>query len=433
MAAPVLVAAVEQVEQDRARHDRHDHGADRESRVPARAGSSCAPPGASRPNAEPPESTIASTRSTVCSGRSSSVSREPGPAAAHVDRGDRRLVEHDRGRCRRRGLRRAALPTLRPGTSVIRLRITSDHFPKAHWRGLQEPPSVCTLAPHGCRRHHFRRAVRRAAELPVALRAAAGAAVSRLSRRDVARALRRREPEPRVRWETVGAALLFVAGFSTVFIALGASASAFGSLIRSHADRLSMVAGVVIIIMGLHFLGVTPHRAAVSREAHGGGQAGRPVGRLRDGARLRVRLDAVHRADPRRDPRGRGLGGDGDEGRGAARDLFAGPRHSVHGAAFAVEPFARFLARFRAISPKVEKAMGALLVLTGIAFLTGWITTASFWLLEAFPVLGSDRLSMPFRRPVARRHLRHGRAAGRHRARLSRLRCSRPRFRSTAR
>ena len=39
------------------------------------------------------------------------------------------------------------------------------------------------------------------------------------------------EPESRVRWETVAAACLFVAGFSTVFVLLGASASAFGSLI----------------------------------------------------------------------------------------------------------------------------------------------------------------------------------------------------------
>jgi cytochrome c-type biogenesis protein len=36
----------------------------------------------------------------------------------------------------------------------------------------------------------------------------------------------------------------------------------------------------------------------------------------------------------------------------------------------------------------VEKVMGVLLVLTGIAFLTGWITNMSFWLLEMFPVLG---------------------------------------------
>src|ERR1043166_4295276 len=65
------------------------------------------------------------------------------------------------------------------------------------------------------------------------------------------------KPERRVRWETVGAAALFVAGFSTVFVALGATASAFGSLIRIYADKLAIVAGVVIIVMGLHFLGLT--------------------------------------------------------------------------------------------------------------------------------------------------------------------------------
>ena len=32
--------------------------------------------------------------------------------------------------------------------------------------------------------------------------------------------------------------------------------------------------------------------------------------------------------------------------------------------------------------------MGVLLILTGIAFLTGSITTLSFWLLETFPALG---------------------------------------------
>jgi cytochrome c-type biogenesis protein len=32
--------------------------------------------------------------------------------------------------------------------------------------------------------------------------------------------------------------------------------------------------------------------------------------------------------------------------------------------------------------------MGGLLVLTGIAFLTGAVTQASFWLMETFPVLG---------------------------------------------
>ena len=33
--------------------------------------------------------------------------------------------------------------------------------------------------------------------------------------------------------------------------------------------------------------------------------------------------------------------------------------------------------------------MGGLFVLTGIAFLTGWITNMSFWLLETFPALAT--------------------------------------------
>ena len=57
-------------------------------------------------------------------------------------------------------------------------------------------------------------------------------------------------------------------------------------------------------------------------------------------------------------------------------------------AALAVEPFAAFLARFRAHLGLVEKAMGGLLVLTGIAFLTGVVGDASNWLLDTFPMLG---------------------------------------------
>ena len=57
-------------------------------------------------------------------------------------------------------------------------------------------------------------------------------------------------------------------------------------------------------------------------------------------------------------------------------------------AAFAMEPFTRFLRRFRSRLAYVEKVMGVLLVLTGLAFLTGGISTMSFWLLETFPALG---------------------------------------------
>src|SRR5664280_2451463 len=66
------------------------------------------------------------------------------------------------------------------------------------------------------------------------------------------------EPERRVRRETVLAAALFVLGFSTVFVALGASASVIGSLIRAYSGPLSTIAGIVIIVMGLPLLGVMP-------------------------------------------------------------------------------------------------------------------------------------------------------------------------------
>jgi cytochrome c-type biogenesis protein len=57
-------------------------------------------------------------------------------------------------------------------------------------------------------------------------------------------------------------------------------------------------------------------------------------------------------------------------------------------AALAVEPCAAFIAHFKRHLAMVEKTMGGLLVLTGIAFLTGFVTEASFFLLEWFPALG---------------------------------------------
>ncbi|HSL22582.1 MAG TPA: cytochrome c biogenesis protein CcdA [Vicinamibacterales bacterium] len=50
--------------------------------------------------------------------------------------------------------------------------------------------------------------------------------------------------------------VVFVAGFSLVFIALGASASAIGEFLMSRLPLLAKVAGVLLIIFGLHTMGV---------------------------------------------------------------------------------------------------------------------------------------------------------------------------------
>jgi cytochrome c-type biogenesis protein len=56
-------------------------------------------------------------------------------------------------------------------------------------------------------------------------------------------------------------------------------------------------------------------------------------------------------------------------------------------AAFMVEQFSSLLNRMKRHLAKIERGIGVLMVLTGIAFLTGTISNASIWLLETFPAL----------------------------------------------
>jgi cytochrome c-type biogenesis protein len=196
------------------------------------------------------------------------------------------------------------------------------------------------------------------------------------------------EAEPRVRRETFTAAILFVLGFSTVFVALGASASVIGAVLRAYSGTLAIVAGIGIVIMGLHFLGLTPI-AWLMREKRF--TVAKPVGLW--GAYLMGLAFAMGwtpcigpilaailavAASQATVAKGAGML--------AIYSLGLGVPFLI--AALAVEPFAAFLTRFRAHLGLVEKTMGGLLVLTGIAFLTGTVSQASYWLLDTFPMLG---------------------------------------------
>jgi cytochrome c-type biogenesis protein len=196
------------------------------------------------------------------------------------------------------------------------------------------------------------------------------------------------ESQPRARRETVLAALLFVLGFATVFVALGASASAVGSLIRIWSGPLATIAGIAIIVMGLHFLGLTPI-ALLNREKRI--EVAKPVGLWGAyekglafafgwtpciGPILAAILAVA--ASEQTVAKGAGLL--------AVYSLGLGIPFVI--AAFAIEPFAAFLTRFKAHLHRVEQAMGALLILTGVAFLfpsLNWINSLSYWLLETFP------------------------------------------------
>ncbi len=182
-------------------------------------------------------------------------------------------------------------------------------------------------------------------------------------------------------------ALAFVAGFSTIFVSLGAGASTIGAMLRQYMDVLSIVAGGVIILMGLHFLGLF-RIALLYREARFTGGGAGIGGSFVMGLAFAFGwtpcigpvLGVVLAMAGARDSVGEGA---------ALLGLYsAGLGVPFLLAALFVGPFLQFLSRFRRHLDKVEKAMGALLVLTGILFLTGGMQWFSFWLLEKFPALG---------------------------------------------
>lgn len=184
-------------------------------------------------------------------------------------------------------------------------------------------------------------------------------------------------------------ALAFVLGFSTVFVAMGATASAIGQLITEYHYVLAKVAGVLIIALGLQFLGVF-RIAFLQQEARFHGPA-KSVGVV--GAYL-VGLAFAFGWTPCVGPVLATIlmiAGSGDSPLGGAGLLAvysAGIGLPFLAAAFAIGPFMGFMRKFRRHLGTVEKVMGAFLVVTGILFLTGSVPAIANWMLDTFPVLG---------------------------------------------
>jgi cytochrome c-type biogenesis protein len=196
------------------------------------------------------------------------------------------------------------------------------------------------------------------------------------------------EGEELARRKTILAAILFVLGFSTVFVSLGATASVFGALLRQWSHALSIIAGVGIVAMGLHFLGIF-RIGLLFREKRL--EVARPPGLW---SAYLMGLAFAFGWTPCIGPILAAIlavaGSQETAGRGAvlllAYSFGLGAPFVI--AAFVMGPFLAWAKRFRGQFARLEKAVGALLVLTGIGFLSGGIQSASFWLLETFPGLG---------------------------------------------
>lgn len=184
-------------------------------------------------------------------------------------------------------------------------------------------------------------------------------------------------------------AVAFVLGFATVFIALGATASAMSQLIAENMQLLAQIAGAIIIVLGLHFLGVF-RIALLYREARFHVKH-RPAGLI--GAYV-VGLAFAFGWTPCVGPVLAAIlfvAGSAESMWYGATLLGAyafGIGIPFLAAALAFRPFMAFMRRFRGRMRQVEMAIGGLLVATGLLFITGSVPTIAYWLLEAFPVLG---------------------------------------------
>jgi cytochrome c-type biogenesis protein len=184
-------------------------------------------------------------------------------------------------------------------------------------------------------------------------------------------------------------ALVFVLGFSTVFVALGASASVIGTLLRRWSAELSIVAGLAIIVMGLHFLGLT-RISFLMRE--GRLPIPKPVGLW--GAYI-MGLAFAFGWTPCIGPILAAIlsiaasEATVAKGAGLLAVYSAGLGIPFLIAALLVERFSVLFGRIKQSLATVERVMGVLMILVGVGFLTGTVSTLSIWLLETFPALQS--------------------------------------------
>lgn len=190
------------------------------------------------------------------------------------------------------------------------------------------------------------------------------------------------------RLPALGLSLCFVLGFSTVFLILGASASAVGQLLLSYRYEANIVGGTIIIVFGLFMTGLL-RLGWLQREFRFGGTTtgGRPVGSYLLGVAF-------------------GFGWTPCIGPvlGAILTVTAMTTQANGISLLAVYslglglPFllaAVFTAQFvnrmqamRRLGRPLQIVAGIMMIILGVAMITGYLTTFAYWMLNAFPVLG---------------------------------------------
>ena len=186
---------------------------------------------------------------------------------------------------------------------------------------------------------------------------------------------------------------LFVTGFTLIFVLLGAGASFIGSFLLYNSDWIARIGGVIIILFGLHLMGVFQLMPLLSeKRVHladkPAGYAGTLMVGVAFGAGWTPCIGPVL---------------------GAIMTMAASQEHLGAGmlllfvysmglavpfmvAALALERFLRGFTRFRRFLPVVQKFAGALLIALGLLLVTGSFVLLAAWLNRFTPEFLLERL-----------------------------------------
>ncbi|HIF38636.1 MAG TPA: cytochrome c biogenesis protein CcdA [Gemmatimonadetes bacterium] len=185
---------------------------------------------------------------------------------------------------------------------------------------------------------------------------------------------------------TLTHSLLFVSGFSIIFIVLGASASFLGVFLRHYEVWIARIGGLAIMVLGLHLTGILRITALLKeRRLHLADKPSGYLGSLGVGAAFGAGWTPCI---------GPVLG---------AILTLAGTQESVWSgvslltvysmglaipfllSAWALDSFLDTFSRFKRFLPVVEKASGVLLIILGVLLLTGSFTILSTYLIRFTP------------------------------------------------
>ena len=193
-----------------------------------------------------------------------------------------------------------------------------------------------------------------------------------------------------INWRVVALSLIFVAGFSTVFVLLGASASYINRLIIEHLDILSKIAGAIIIIFGIHMTGLL-RIPLLYREARFNdiekpqNWFGAYVIGLAFGFGwtpcIGPILGTILAIAASESSLGYGVSLLGVYSLGLGIPFIL--------AAFAINRFLVFMRGFRRYFKMIEIGTGVILIATGLLIFTGQFQILAYWFLELFPSLAN--------------------------------------------